>query len=195
LQQISAVRPEIDALMSVITASEMMGSPLPPDQYSVVQFPHQPGQHWAALDLPGAGANPHLAIAILGQFDASGWLAGLYCDGWTDIIPSPTEITGMAFHYDVPAARPPQAVLLAVPPDLSSPVWSFDKLFNTVTDTLELAKIRLVGPREIPALGAGLLPAIYLPEDETKQNPTVGTKFWLIKDSYIIGKEQLFANQ
>jgi hypothetical protein len=189
LQQMGPVRPETDALVAVLSAADLLDTPVPAEEFSVVQFPHVPGQRWAALELPGQGAEPHLALLLLGQFDPTAPLAALYCDGWSEEIPSSRETTGVTFHYDVPAARPPQAVLLAVPPDLADLTWNIDRLLDSVLETIELARIRLVGPREIPALGGGLLPALFLPEDETKQNPAAGTRFWMIKDGYVQGKE------
>ena len=43
---------------------------------------------------------------------------GFVCDAWNEVVPSERETTGVSFHYDAPGARPPQAILLAVPPAL-----------------------------------------------------------------------------
>jgi hypothetical protein len=57
-------------------------------------------------------------------------LAGLLVDGWTEVVPSRSETTGIAFQYDWPDSAAPQAILL---------------------ETLDLARLRLVQPG---ALGA-----------------------------------------
>jgi len=108
----------------------------------------------------------------VGQVDFAQPLAGLICDGWSEMIPAKVETTGLTFHYDAPAARPPQAILLAAPPDLSQATWSFDAVADTILEALGLAKLRLVDAGQIRALG-GMLPAIYLPQDNSFQVPSV----------------------
>lgn len=53
----------------------------------------------------------HLPFAV----DLEQYLTGLYLDGWSEIVPNPKVITGLAFNYDEPKAQAPQAVLVAVP--------------------------------------------------------------------------------
>ena len=43
-------------------------------------------------------------------------LVGVVCDEWAETVPGGAETTGITFHYDAPGARPPQSLLLAVPP-------------------------------------------------------------------------------
>jgi hypothetical protein len=80
-------------------------------------------------------------------------------DEWVELIPNATEITGLAFHYDVARAEAPQAVLLAVPPVPGQP-WDFNTLATIVSETLDLAKSRGVDARLLGSLSQ-LLPAIY----------------------------------
>ena len=100
-------------------------------------------------------------------------LAGLVVDEWTEVIPDRTQLTGVSFHVDQPAARAPQTILLAVAPD-EAHVWSLATLEATVLETLDLARLRLVdaealaapiapppGAPAVPRLGH-YLPAIYL---------------------------------
>ena len=70
-----------------------------------------------------------------------------------------SEVTGMAFKVDTPDACAPQAVLLAIAPDPARG-WSLDILFDTVKETLELAKIRPVDLGDLLRLGR-VLPAIH----------------------------------
>ena len=89
-------------------------------------------------------------------------------DEWTEVIPDATQMTGVSFHVEQPAARAPQAILLAVAPD-EAHVWSLANLEATVLETFDLARLRLVDgealaappPRSPPKLGQ-YLPAIYL---------------------------------
>ncbi|MGZ8528851.1 MAG: hypothetical protein ACXWWR_08645, partial [Candidatus Limnocylindrales bacterium] len=98
--------------------------------------------------------------------------AGLVVDEWTEGIPSVTETTALSFHYDAPAARPAQAIVLAVTgaPDTAS--WSFEELFGVVRETIAPAHLRAVGPRDLPDLG-GYLPGLYVPQDVTGDVPGI----------------------
>jgi hypothetical protein len=170
LHQTATVRPDVDALVSVLTASEMLGTGPAPADYAVMQLPHVPGQIWAGLTLPDG--SPLLAVVTVGGYDLTQPVAGLICDGWSEMIPAKTETTGLTFHYDAPAARPPQAILLAAPPDLNQPNWTFEAVAATIMEAFDLAKLRLVDAGQIRALG-GMLPAIYLPQDPSFQVPSV----------------------
>jgi hypothetical protein len=172
LQQMARVRPDVDALSAILTAADLLGNGVASDDWSVMQLPHVAGQRWAAL--PGSDANPLLCLLTLGRHDLSAPLAGLSCDGWSETIPAAKEMTGISFHYDAPAARAPQTVLLMVPPDLAQARWSYDTLVATLLETWELMQLRAVGPKQIRALGGGMLPALYLPQDNTFQVPSVG---------------------
>lgn len=89
--------------------------------------------------------------------------AGLYLDGWDELVPSPEQTTGVAFHYDAPDSRAPNAVLLAVPP-ANAKQWTEADLLATVRDTLALSKMRMVDPERLSGLGH-FLPAICLPQN------------------------------
>jgi hypothetical protein len=97
--------------------------------------------------------------------------SGFICDSWTEQVPGLTtvassargyeasEVSGMAFTTDGPNAAAPQCLLLAIAPDLTKG-WSLDVLFDTVKETLDLAKIRTVDLGDLPRLGR-VLPAIH----------------------------------
>lgn len=70
----------------------------------------------------------------------------------------------MAFHFDQPAARAANAVLLAVPPRLGEP-WSADTMIGVLRDALEIGKIRAVDGAALEGLGQ-YLPAIMLAANE-----------------------------
>ena len=109
-------------------------------------------------------------------------LAGLFCDGWHETVPNADETTGVAFHFDAPGARPPQAIVLAVPPAADAPAWSVEAILDTLVEAHDLARIRAVGPRQLEWLGT-LLPAIYLPDSFSPDVPGVkvaglAAKYW-----------------
>lgn len=84
--------------------------------------------------------------------------ACLLLDEWSELLPgaetlgpAESELTGLAFHFDRPDAKAPQAILLAVPPDPTRG-WTADGLLLAVHDALELAKLRAVDLADLPLL-------------------------------------------
>ncbi|MUN38896.1 hypothetical protein [Actinomadura litoris] len=113
----------------------------------------------------------HLVCHLPRPIGAGEPLAGIVLDEWTEALPGadgavagegegegPHELTGLAFHYDRPDAKAPQAVLIAVPPDPERG-WTPDVLALAVHDTLELAKLRAVDLGDLPLLD-NLLPGV-----------------------------------
>ncbi len=79
-------------------------------------------------------------------------------------MPAAEVTTGVAFNYDAPGARPPQAVLLAVAPPGARRAGSVETLEKTLLETLELAQLRAVDPQALgddPLLQRAL-PALYV---------------------------------
>jgi len=175
LARMSLVRDGVDRLARVRSAAELLRGDITPADLVLAQLPHGDGERWLALPFAG-GAAPAAELAIVahtsGKVDFGAPLAGLFCDGWAETVPDREETTGIAFHHDAPGARPPQALLLAVPPAAQNPAWSVDAILDTVVEAHDLARIRAVGPRELDWLGT-LLPALYLPESFSKDVPTV----------------------
>jgi hypothetical protein len=77
------------------------------------------------------GAGDDVAIATL--------------DAWLDSIPSPYHTTSAAFGFNGPKSRAPQAILLAVPPDVGHRLTA-DELREVVLETRELAHARAARP-------------------------------------------------
>jgi hypothetical protein len=160
----AAVRRPLERLTSALTSGRGMradAAELTAPDFAAVQLPLEPNDRWVGLPggEPRAG---HLSLLVnapdLGG--GGGPVAGLWVDEWVEVVPATTAVTGLAFHQDAPAAAPPQAVLLAAPPDAQS-TWSLDALEATLLETLDLAKLRLV---DIDALadGGALAPAAWL---------------------------------
>jgi hypothetical protein len=181
LERAAHVREGAGRLEGALLYAESLGSPERFDLH-VAQFPHRPGDRWAALpataDHPIEGGRLSLvAQAATQTLAAGGAVTGLVVDEWTEVVPASTQTTGLSFHFDQPNSRPPQAILLAVPPTEEG-VWSLDALEAVVLETLDLAEVRLADPDALARAGyatalpgAGhYLPAIYLassPSDET----------------------------
>jgi hypothetical protein len=142
---------------------------------SPVQLPFRTKDSWLAIEFPDKDpqrptepfniAHDTLAITIHGDvaFAAGAPHRGLLIDDWTELLPSRSEITGIAFNYDQPNAAPPQALLLAVSPTQKGG-WSWDHLLGIVNDTILRSKLRAVEPRLLDSLNKPelnvLLPAV-----------------------------------
>ncbi|MET0712367.1 MAG: hypothetical protein ABWZ30_07690, partial [Jiangellaceae bacterium] len=178
LHRASLVRPALDALCSLLTHAEADGTDVVAG-LTVAQLPHRLGAPWCALPFgdhgpPAAGTIGVVAVAPDG-LDPSRPLAGLSVDAWSEVIPSSEHTAGLTFHYDAPGTRPPQAILLAVHPDLEPGPWSLFYLLETVVETIALAQLRALTLREVDEL-AGFLPALFLPTNYTRDVPSVSLK-------------------
>ena len=73
-------------------------------------------------------------------------------------MPNPQETAGLAFHLERPASQPPQACLIAVPPDPAAQ-WTIATLEAALLETLDAARMRAV-PAEAVVGAAQFLPAL-----------------------------------
>ncbi len=183
LHRLAPVRPATDKLLSVVNAAELLGAALPTVAWQVIQLPNAPGERWAGLPFAASGPpSAQVAILALGPFNPARPAAGLAIDAWSELVPFDTETTAVAFHYDAPGARPPQAILLATPPDMSQQNWTFETLLGTILEALDLATLRMVGPKQLPILGGPLLPAAYLPNNFSKDVASIN--FFTLLEKY-----------
>jgi hypothetical protein len=157
----------------------------------VGQFPYYPGDDWVGID--GVSPAESDRVSVVGHAgdeflptvkgtngNETPRVAGLFVDEWNEEVPAESETTGVAFRYDDPGNRPPQSILLGVPPkrpkggsDAGGP-WTIDALDSTIEETAEMAKYRAV---DLPALDPGgeasaerivaaqLFPALLFPQD------------------------------
>lgn len=175
LHQSARVRPALARWRKLAMYCKSLGS------YSgsldVVQLPFINGARWAALNFPpeqrpSAGTVSLLLHRIQTPQLNESWV-GLWLDDWSELIPDPTAVTGIAFHYDTPGAEPPQALLIAVPPT-EAERWSLADLAATLNETVDLAKVRAVDGELLADLSL-LLPAIFLASNPA--GVTVSTEF------------------
>jgi hypothetical protein len=108
-----------------------------------------------ALDLATVPAGQDLAVALL--------------DRWSETIPSAEHTTSVVFGFDAPAARPPQAILLAVPPDPGTPLDPAG-VVAIVAETRLLAHARMARPADLDAARA-LVPTALLPSQGAMRVP------------------------
>ena len=178
LHRAGLVRPELEPLCGLLIHAEAGGADAVAD-LTVAQLPHRPGARWCELPFGAEGPPPAGTVGVVahapGGFDPTRPLAGLFVDAWAEVIPSPEHTAGVAFHYDAPGARPPQAIVLAVHPDLEPGSWNLQYLLETVQETISLARVRTVTLRELDGM-AGLIPALYLPNNYTRDVASVSFK-------------------
>jgi hypothetical protein len=120
---------------------------------------------------------PNTAIALhapgLESIAGDAGIAAFVCDEWPEFIPDPFQTAGIGFHYDAPGARPPQSILLALPPQLGQAAWSFDDAVDVIHEAFDLAKLRGVRPRDLAGGLGAILPGNYLPHTYTDDLPSV----------------------
>ena len=186
LQRMALVRPGVGALSRVLMGAEMLQTLVAPTSVLVAQLPRTPGEPWLALPFGGSVPEAELSVAAAssGAIDFAKPLAGLFCDAWPEAVPSREETTGMTFHYDAPGARPPQAVLIAVPPlppypapvppspapppppPQNPPAWSVESILETVMEARQLAPLRGVSPADLRWIGTAS-PPMWLPSSSS----------------------------
>jgi hypothetical protein len=156
------VREKLRHVENLELLAETLGTT--PPALAPVQFPYRADAVWMALQFP-ADAKPHLERELLlytahysTPFNPAAKQCGLLLDEWTEVIPAETETTGIAFHFDKPGAEPPQAILLATPPQFTG-AWRWDDLVATLHETLDLARIRAVEPAQLDQTAL----AVFLP--------------------------------
>jgi hypothetical protein len=166
LNQVGRARSVTGALGDLLLYDEALGRP---SALRLSQLPHVAGEP-SLIDAPAALTEPrHVALVHL---PAGATLpkpaAGLLVDAWVEPVPNPQETAGVAFHLERPASQPPQACLIAVPPDRAAP-WSTASLEAVLAETLDAARMRAV-PAEGLLATTQLLPALqfaFNPAGET----------------------------
>jgi hypothetical protein len=192
LPKLARVREGADRLDAAFTAHEALHESSLGDSLGVWQLPHAAGKAWAARPEAWAGqdirkAVPQMAVVCAGAEALAGLgegtlLAGLSIDEWQEVIPDPVQTTGVAFHYDAPGARPPQVVLLAVPPRANMAEWNFDQVLATVHEAFDLAQLRCVRPKDFSAGLGVFLPGNFLPQNFGAEVPSV--ELWQMARKY-----------
>jgi hypothetical protein len=179
-QRAARVRDGVARLNAAVSYAEAMntGEKL---KLTIAQLPYAINDRWVGLPLkPGnslPGGKLSIAVQSTDPVEVLQPLAGLFIDEWVEIVPSATEITGIALQYNQPNAAPPQTILVAVPPEIETP-WTIWSLQQVLLETLDLARIRGVDPDALDEVGH-YLPALYFACNTA--GDTVSTDFTTIK--------------
>ena len=179
-ERMARVREGVSRLNAALSYSEALntGERL---KLTIAQLPFSANDHWLALpfkkEQSPSGSKVSLVVQSVSPVNANQPLAGVLIDEWVEVIPSTTEITGIALQYDQPSAAPPQTILIAVPPEIEQP-WTIWSLQQVLLETLDLARIRAVDSEALDEVGH-YLPALYFAFNTL--GDTVSTDFTTIK--------------
>ncbi len=178
MMQLTHLRPGISRLDSALTLAQLVGdSTIAPQDLKLAQLPEIANDKWLGLGIDTANppSKGRIAFACITSGDPAtqSTYAGIMVDEWNERIPSITETAAVAFHYDQPYARAPQAILLAVCPD-SRTAWDDDLITATLNETLDLARIRTVDLDSVQQVGQ-ILPGLYFALN--LQGATISTDF------------------
>ncbi|MET9023770.1 hypothetical protein ABZV93_27730 [Actinopolymorpha sp. NPDC004070] len=158
LSTVAAVR---DSLARVEVHQLASGTPI--GGTPLVGWSNKPADPWQrtpdARRLVVAYAAPDLDLTAL---PGTARVAVAAVDRFTEVIPAEEQTTGAAFGFNAPAARAPQAILLAVPPDPGKPMDE-RTVVDIVADTRLLARARMARPVDLGRGLQGMLPASLLP--------------------------------
>jgi hypothetical protein len=171
LQQASRVHERLAAWRRFSLYAGALGATSP--RVSPAQLPFVANEDWAGRVVPTDSRTSLLFISANGQTalpDPTQPWRGLLLDQWTELVPSTTAETGLAFHYDSQNSEAPQVILMAVQSGQTSG-WNMAELAAVVTETLDLAVIRPVDS-DLVALGQ-LVPPICVASN--LQNYVVST--------------------
>jgi len=175
---VAAVRQRPRLLERAYLLADAFGRPLAPPR--AIQLPRKPDEEWlgGVLGPEGGPDGDRASIAVFGASELAGTHgAGWVVDEWTEVVPDRVQSTAVAFHYDAPDARAPQALLLVVPPARVTS-WRFEDLLLALDETLDLARSRLVENEHLSDEVYGqLLPALageVVPRTVSEESDDVG---------------------
>jgi hypothetical protein len=179
-QRMARVRDGVSKLNATLSYAEALntGERL---ELRVAQLPFSDTDRWVALPLKDQKSIPAGKLSLVVQsaagLDVHESLAGILVDEWVEVVPNPTEVTGIALQYDQPNAAPPQTILIAVPPDTQEP-WTTGSLQQVLLETLDLARIRAIDRDALDEVGH-YLPAMYFACNTA--GDTISTDFTKVK--------------
>jgi hypothetical protein len=162
VRDLGRVRTRVGGAGDALYGSEVLaGAPAP--SFTVTQAPAAVDEPWIAT---AAGtARSSCVLAADGPVDPDN-VTGLVFDSWSEVLPQPSkhpgaaeEIVGIAFHTAHPDARPPQSMLLAVPPDPDRG-WRAEDVHAVIAEAFELAQVRGLDLADLPELRGPLPPEI-----------------------------------
>jgi hypothetical protein len=123
---------------------------------------NRPADPWQTNAQDGRPLVAVYADAGVNLSPAPALIAAAALDQFDEVIPAADQRTGAAFGFDAPAARPQQAILLAVPPATTKPLDQAT-LAQVLVETRELVHARMARPVDLDTRFWGLAPTGLLP--------------------------------
>ena len=168
LETVAAVRPPLARLEAVQLEQRLAsgGEPLR-------AWTNRPGDPWQTVPPPPSDTEVVRATRLTAVFgppnvlppqpaaNTTGTVAVAVIDRFGETVPDPEHISSVAFSHDLPPARAPQAVVLAVPPDVDEELTPA-VLVDIVADVRALARTRMADAAQLGA-AAGALHLASLP--------------------------------
>jgi hypothetical protein len=186
LRQVTYTHDGVSRLDLALSAAQAIGGgALYPPALTLGQVPAPATLPDRWLALPIDPSNPpqkgRVALACVANGDptAKSVYAGLMVEEWLERIPGTEGSSAVAFHFEEPSARAPNALLLAVCPKQQD-FWDDAMLQAILSETLQLAKIRTVDLASVGTIGQ-ILPALYFALN--LQGVTISTQFALLKEA------------
>lgn len=107
----------------------------------------------------------HYILPSEGFFVDDGCITtGFLIDEWTDFIPASSEATAVSFKYETPKSQAPQAILIAVTPQVDPKgleQWKHEDIAGIIGETIDLMRIRSVSNEKMAGSSLGyFLPAL-----------------------------------
>ena len=161
LVSVGRVRSRMADFEHLATTAEMLTAAELP--LTAWQLPHQVDDYWLGAAYPEGHEITSDRLLVTAHhakpFDASVPQVGILLDEWTEVAPTPSMTTGVAFHLDQPNSEPPQCMLLLLPTDFRGG-WLWSDVVDALEETLEDARQRAVAPEQIDRTAYALfLPA------------------------------------
>jgi hypothetical protein len=174
--------------LALSAAQAFGGSAVYPPSLTLAQVPAPTTlpDRWLALPIdttnPPQKGRVALACVATGDPVAASTYAGLMIEEWPERIPGNQGSSAVAFHFEEPSARAPNALLLAVCPTQQE-LWDDPMLQAILAETLQLAKIRTVDLASVGSVGQ-ILPALYFALN--LQEATISTQFARLKEAILV---------
>ncbi|NBC06347.1 MAG: hypothetical protein GVY26_04045 [Bacteroidetes bacterium] len=176
IQTQAPLRPKMDLYQRGDMLTELFGGTKERQGYALLQLPLRNGQPgpWVGQeygDFVPHGDTMAMTLELQTDFDLNdNTFSGLLIDEWQELVPEPEASTGIALQYDQPDTEAPNAILLAMT-HKTGVGWDWESLSSTVTESIDLAKIRAVDPDLIKnSFLDQLLPAVLGPIQATKED-------------------------
>ncbi len=160
LMEAGGVREQVQQLQSVRQLMDING--IPQGVLSVIQLPfdREKDKEWLGREVSSEELLEDKECMVLLEKDrltvgSQGRNVGMVFDRWMELIPYKNQDGGVVFNFDQPNAEAPQTLLMAVSPRIRERYrqqvprirnWSLNELILTLSDTLEMAKMRAVEP-------------------------------------------------